>query len=68
MQQQTTNGLMSTDEPTRSSLVSRQLPEMVLSKGDESSMTAPPPPFPHYLDATGRAVYRFAVEGNAVSM
>jgi hypothetical protein len=66
------NGVVSSqtieDEPTRSGLVNRQLPEMRLSTGDEASMTAPPPPMPHYLDATGRARFRFAIEGNAVSM
>jgi hypothetical protein len=41
---------------------------MLLSTGDETSMTAPPAPIPHYLDTTGRALYRFAVEGTAVSM
>lgn len=60
-----TNGVV--EEPTRSGLVNRQLPEMTLSTGDEASMTAPPPPIPHYLDTTGRALYRFAVEGTAVS-
>jgi sorbose reductase len=63
------NGVVSSqDEPSRSSLVNRQLPEMRVSTGDETSMTAPPPPIPRYLDGTGRALYRFAVEGNAVSM
>lgn len=55
------------DEPSRSGLVNRQLPEMKLSTGDESSMTAPPLPIPHYLDATGRALYRFGIDGNAIS-
>jgi hypothetical protein len=49
-------------------LTSRQLPEMALSKGDEISFTAPPAPIPHYLDATGRAVWRFSVEGVGVGM
>lgn len=39
---------------------------MKLSDGSEFSMTGPPPPFPHYLNAEGRAVARFAVEGNVV--
>lgn len=39
---------------------------MTLSTGDESSMTGPPPPMPHYLSAEGRAIKRFAVEGNAI--
>lgn len=56
------------DEPSRDSLVNRELPEMTLSKGDEISNTAPPVPTPHYLDATGRALFRFEVEGRAVGV
>jgi hypothetical protein len=56
------------NEPTRDSLTSRQLPEMTLSKGDEISLTAAPPPIPHYLDATGRALHRFSVEGVGIGM
>lgn len=56
---------MSTD---RDALSSRVLPFMTLSNGDEASLTAPPPPMPHYLNAEGRALARFAVEGNVVSM
>lgn len=41
---------------------------MELSNGADTSLTAPPPPLPHYLNAEGRAMARFAVEGNAVSM
>lgn len=52
----------------RDALVNRQLPEMQLSDGSSSSLTAPPPPPPHYLNAEGRAAYRFNVEGNAISM
>ncbi|KAF2453762.1 hypothetical protein BDY21DRAFT_355006 [Lineolata rhizophorae] len=50
----------------RDGLVNRQLPEMQLSDGSASSLTGPPPPFPHYLNAEGRAQMRFAVEGNAI--
>jgi sorbose reductase len=39
---------------------------MTLSTGDETSLTGPPPPTPHYLNAEGRARLRFEVEGNAV--
>lgn len=52
----------------RDALSSRKLPQMVLSDGSDSSLTAPPPPLPHYVSAEGRAVARFAVEGNAISM
>ncbi len=50
----------------RASLTSRTLPQMTLSDGSTSSMTGPPPPMPHYLTAEGRAIKRFAVEGNAI--
>lgn len=50
----------------RDALVNRQLPEMQLSDGSAASMTGPPLPAPHYLNAEGRARYRFSVEGNAV--
>ncbi|KAL8860651.1 MAG: hypothetical protein Q9178_003004 [Gyalolechia marmorata] len=50
----------------RGALTSRTIPHMTLSTGDASSMTGPPPPMPHYLSAEGRAVKRFAVEGNAI--
>ena len=50
----------------RASLTSRILPQMTLSDGSTSSMTGPPPPMPHYLTAEGRAIKRFAVEGNAI--
>lgn len=52
----------------RESLTSRALPEMVLSTGDNSSMTGPPAPMPHYLTSDGRAIKRFEIEGNAISM
>lgn len=55
---------MSTD---RDALSSRILPFMTLSNGDEASLTAPPPPMPHYLNSEGRALARFAIEGNVVS-
>ncbi|KAF2429320.1 NAD(P)-binding protein [Tothia fuscella] len=51
---------------SREDLTSRQLPEMTLSTGDETSNTAAPPPMPHYLDNTGRALYRFGIEGCGV--
>lgn len=54
---------MSTD---RDALTSRVLPFMTLSDGSDSSLTAPPAPMPHYLNNDGRAVARFAVEGNVV--
>ncbi|KAL8814901.1 MAG: hypothetical protein Q9223_005914 [Gallowayella weberi] len=50
----------------REALTSRAIPHMTLSTGDTSSMTGPPPPMPHYLSAGGRAVKRFAIEGNAI--
>ncbi|KAI4129907.1 MAG: hypothetical protein LQ338_001992 [Usnochroma carphineum] len=50
----------------REALTSRSIPSMTLSTGDAASMTGPPPPMPHYLTAEGRAVKRFAVEGNAI--
>lgn len=57
---------MPANADARDALVNRQLPEMQLSDGSASSMTGPPPPAPHYLNAEGRARYRFAVEGNAI--
>jgi hypothetical protein len=39
---------------------------MELSDGSDASVTAPPAPLPHYLNAEGRAVARFSVEGNVV--
>ncbi|KAL9028278.1 MAG: hypothetical protein Q9196_003338 [Gyalolechia fulgens] len=50
----------------REALISRSVPHMTLSTGDASSMTGPPPPMPHYLSAEGRAIKRFAVDGNAI--
>ncbi|KAI4730383.1 NAD(P)-binding protein [Aureobasidium sp. EXF-10728] len=50
----------------RDALSSRAIPFMELSDGTDASLTAPPPPLPHYLNAEGRAMARFAVEGNAV--
>jgi sorbose reductase len=50
----------------REALTARVLPQMVLSKGDEASMTGPPVPAPHYLNAEGRARLRFEIEGNAM--
>jgi hypothetical protein len=51
----------------RDALSSRAIPFMELSDGSAASLTAPPPPLPHYLNAEGRAMARFAVEGNAIS-
>ncbi|KAK5113258.1 hypothetical protein LTR62_003594 [Meristemomyces frigidus] len=50
----------------RDALTSREIPFMKLSDGSSSSLTAPPPPLPHYLKPEGRAMARFAVEGNVV--
>ncbi|KAH0355483.1 NAD(P)-binding protein, partial [Aureobasidium melanogenum] len=50
----------------RAALSARAIPFMELSNGTDTSATAPPPPLPHYLNAEGRAMARFAVEGNAV--
>nr|POE75453.1 nadp-dependent mannitol dehydrogenase [Quercus suber] len=50
----------------RDSLTSRTLPFMTLSDGSEASLTGPPLPLPHYLTHEGRAVARFAVEGNVI--
>ncbi|OQN95485.1 hypothetical protein B0A48_18332 [Cryoendolithus antarcticus] len=50
----------------RNALTSRQIPSMTLSDGSDSSLTAPPPPLPHYLTPEGRAIARFAVEGCCV--
>lgn len=52
----------------RAALSARAIPFMELSNGTDTSLTAPPPPLPHYLNAEGRAMARFAIEGNAVSM
>jgi sorbose reductase len=49
----------------RSSLTTRQLPEMVLSTA-ENPLTAPRPP-PDSLSTAQRAQYRFQVKGNAIS-
>ena len=51
---------------TKDELRTRSIPHMTLSTGDASSMTGPPPPMPHYLSSEGRAIKRFAVEGNAI--
>ena len=59
-------GIKMEDANAREALVNRKLPEMVLSDGTLASLTAPPLPMPHYLNAEGRAMKRFAVEGNAI--
>jgi sorbose reductase len=50
----------------RDALVNRLLPEMTLSDGSPSSLTAPPPAMPAGLDAEGRSKLRFSVQGNAI--
>ncbi|KAJ9667325.1 hypothetical protein H2201_002526 [Coniosporium apollinis] len=50
----------------RNGLVNRRIPEMQLSDGSPSSLTAPPPPAPFDLTPEGRAQHRFAVQGNAI--
>lgn len=50
----------------RDALTSRVLPQMVFSKGDETSKTAPPRPLPSSVNAEGRAKLRFEVQGNAM--
>jgi len=50
----------------RDNLTTRTIPFMELSDGSDASLTAPPAPLPHYLNAEGRAIARFAVEGNVV--
>ncbi len=49
----------------REALKSRKLPSMTLSKGDETSLTGPPPPVPKKVNAKERASFRFEVRGNA---
>jgi sorbose reductase len=50
----------------RDGLTARTIPFMELSDGSATSLTAPPAPLPHYLNAEGRAIARFSVEGNVV--
>lgn len=50
----------------RDNLKTRTIEYMTLSDGSDTSLTAPPPPLPHYLKPEGRAIARFAVEGNVV--
>ncbi|KAL9627472.1 MAG: hypothetical protein Q9164_007598, partial [Protoblastenia rupestris] len=57
---------MADSNTARDALTSRVLPQMSFSDGSAASMTGPPPPMPHYLNAEGRAIKRFAVEGNAI--
>ncbi|KAI9806160.1 MAG: hypothetical protein M1833_004567 [Piccolia ochrophora] len=57
---------MSNGTSARDALTQRTLPQIQLSDGSASSLTGPPPPMPHYLNAAGRAQKRFAVEGNAI--
>lgn len=58
--------IMPVSTSDRQALTARSIPHMTLSSGDASSMTGPPPPMPHYLNAEGRAIRRFAVEGVAI--
>lgn len=58
--------MASSTDTARDDLHARSIPHMTLSTGDTSSMTGPPPPMPHYLTSEGRAIKRFAVEGNAI--
>jgi sorbose reductase len=51
----------------RDNLTTRKIEFMELSDGSDASLTAPPAPLPHYLNAEGRAIARFAIEGNVVS-
>lgn len=46
--------------------MSRQIPFMTLSNGSPGSLTSPPPPLPHHLNAKSKAIARFAVEGKVV--
>ncbi|KAL9102311.1 MAG: hypothetical protein Q9163_002529 [Psora crenata] len=57
---------MADSKDARQSLASRIIPKMTFSDGSLASMTGAPPPMPHYLAAEGRALKRFAVEGNAI--
>lgn len=50
----------------RDTLTARTLPQMALSDGTRSSLTAPPAPTPPHLSREERANLRFAVRGNAV--
>ncbi|PMD24741.1 NAD(P)-binding protein [Hyaloscypha hepaticicola] len=50
----------------RDALTSRILPQMTLSKGDETSLTRPPAPASRFLKAQERAAKRFEVHGNAI--
>lgn len=59
---------MADPNDSRAALTSRVLPQMAFSDGSFASMTGPPPPMPHYLNSEGRAMKRFAIEGNAVCM
>lgn len=52
----------------RAALSARKIPFMTLSNGSATSKTAPPAPVAHYINPEGRALARFAVEGNAISM
>lgn len=50
----------------REALRSRKLPHMTLSKGDATSLTAPPAPAPEHLNSKERVAARFEVKGNAI--
>lgn len=55
-------------EVARDALTARAIPEMKLSDGSASSLTPPTQPAPVHLSAAEKAMRRFAVHGNAVSM
>lgn len=50
----------------RASLTARSIPHMILSTGDASSLTGPPPPIQNTLSSAGRAAHRFQVSGNVI--
>lgn len=50
----------------REALKSRKLPEMILSRGDATSMTSPPNPLQQDTTAQEKAKLRFQVHGNAM--
>ena len=60
--------MASTSNTARNELANRRLPEMTLSDGSASSMTPPTPALPENLTSEQKALARFAVKGNAVSM
>lgn len=51
---------------TRDALTKRTIPQMILSDGSSSSLTAPPAPISEDLSDEVRAFERFRVKGNAI--